>query len=295
VSDVRENNNDATARVSCWEWHGKDVASSRRLIHRGQSLVIEDSRRSAADPIGSGFADVPQIAIPYYGAFSWAVGPGYRIVDANSVLLIASDQAFVEAHPAAMIGHASAIFTPSDEFIDELASSESHARSVFAVVTRPVTDVTRLAVHRVIFDRHLAALAIEELVISILQSLFDDRKSVPERGGEAVVGRAKEALCAFGSRPISLEEVARIVGVSPIYLTQCFSRVEGIPLYRYQMRLRLSRALFELPRCGSLTELALDLGFSSHAHFTSTFRSAFGITPSVFRAEHRSRTYAAAA
>ena len=57
-------------------------------------------------------------------------------------------------------------------------------------------------------------------------------------------------------------------------------------VYKYQTRLRLSRALLELPTCASLTELALDLGFSSHSHFTTTFKAAFGISPSLFRADH---------
>jgi len=33
-----------------------------------------------------------------------------------------------------------------------------------------------------------------------------------------------------------------------------------------------------------LTEIALDLGYASHSHFTSAFRNYFGITPSRYRA-----------
>jgi AraC-like DNA-binding protein len=32
-----------------------------------------------------------------------------------------------------------------------------------------------------------------------------------------------------------------------------------------------------------LTRLALDLGYSSHSHFTASFRRAFGLTPSAAR------------
>jgi AraC-like DNA-binding protein len=46
----------------------------------------------------------------------------------------------------------------------------------------------------------------------------------------------------------------------------------------------LNRALLDLPHCDSITDLALDLGFSSHSHFTSVFRKAFGMTPSQYRA-----------
>jgi hypothetical protein len=36
------------------------------------------------------------------------------------------------------------------------------------------------------------------------------------------------------------------VGVSPVYLTQLFRQVEGLPLYRYQLQRRLARALDRL-------------------------------------------------
>ena len=49
-----------------------------------------------------------------------------------------------------------------------------------------------------------------------------------------------------------------------------------MPLYRYQLRLRLARALDLLGRYDDLTRLSLDLGFSSHSHFSSAFRQVYG-------------------
>ena len=59
--------------------------------------------------------------------------------------------------------------------------------------------------------------------------------------------------------------------------------MEGIPLHRYLTQLRLARALVELPHAADLTALALDLGFSSHSHFTARFRALFGLTPTDVR------------
>ena len=60
-------------------------------------------------------------------------------------------------------------------------------------------------------------------------------------------------------------------------------QVEAIPLYRYQLRLRLARALHLLGHYDDLTALGLDLGFSSHSHFSATFRKAYGRTPAEFQ------------
>ena len=50
------------------------------------------------------------------------------------------------------------------------------------------------------------------------------------------------------------------------------------------MQLRLTAAArIILDGCDDLTALALDLGFSSHSHFTDAFRRRFGMAPSSLR------------
>jgi AraC-like DNA-binding protein len=56
-----------------------------------------------------------------------------------------------------------------------------------------------------------------------------------------------------------------------------------MPLYRYHLRLRLARALDLLADCEDVAALALDLGFSSHSHFSAAFRQAYGHAPGEFR------------
>jgi AraC family transcriptional regulator len=104
-----------------------------------------------------------------------------------------------------------------------------------------------------------------------------------------LVGRAKTYLAANLSGPMRLERIARAAGTTPAYLTSVFRRVEGRPLHKYLVQLRLARALVELPNASDLTALACELGFSSHSHFTAVFRRTFGCTPSVFRDSMRMR------
>ena len=56
-----------------------------------------------------------------------------------------------------------------------------------------------------------------------------------------------------------------------------------MPLYRYQLQLRLSRALDAIAKYDDLSALAVELGFSSHSHFAHAFRQAFGRSPTNFR------------
>jgi AraC-like DNA-binding protein len=81
----------------------------------------------------------------------------------------------------------------------------------------------------------------------------------------------------------TLADIAALVGVSPVYLTQLFRQIEGLPLYRYQLQRRLARALDRLGERVDLTELALDLGFSSYGHFSDAFKRSYGLTPLQFQ------------
>jgi AraC-like DNA-binding protein len=102
-------------------------------------------------------------------------------------------------------------------------------------------------------------------------------------GRQRLVDRAKLVLSSDLARRWTLAEIAAEVRCSPVYLTQVFQQVEGLPLYRYQLRLRLARALDLLGQYDDLTTLSLDLGFSSHSHFSAAFREAYGRSPSEFR------------
>jgi AraC-like DNA-binding protein len=98
-----------------------------------------------------------------------------------------------------------------------------------------------------------------------------------------LANRVKVLLASDLSRRWTLAEIAAEIGGSPVYLTQVFQQVEGLPLYRYHLRLRLARALDQIPRYEDLSALAAELGFSSHSHFAAAFRQAYGRSPTAFK------------
>jgi AraC family transcriptional regulator len=100
---------------------------------------------------------------------------------------------------------------------------------------------------------------------------------------QRLVDRTKLVLAGDLSRRWSLAEIAAEVGVAPVYLTQVFQQVEGVPLYRYHLTLRLARALDLLAEYDDLSALGLELGFSSHSHFSAAFQRTYHRSPSSFR------------
>src|ERR1700694_298967 len=108
-------------------------------------------------------------------------------------------------------------------------------------------------------------------------------------GRRKLVDRAKLVLASDLGRRWTLAAVAADVGVSPVYLTQVFQQVEGLPLYRYQLQLRLARALDLRGAHCDLTGLALGLGFSSYSHFSGAFKRVSLQTPAEFQRSARVR------
>jgi AraC family transcriptional regulator len=82
-----------------------------------------------------------------------------------------------------------------------------------------------------------------------------------------------------------LVALAALAGMNTNQFLKWFRRHVGVTPHQYIMRKRIERAMRQLeqPYPVSLTALALQLGFNSHAHFTSVFRSQTGQTPSAYR------------
>jgi AraC-like DNA-binding protein len=83
---------------------------------------------------------------------------------------------------------------------------------------------------------------------------------------------------------LSLETLARMVGLGPAHFCTAFRQSTGLPPRRWQLRLRTERAktLLADPWL-SLTEIALACGYASSSHFATSFRRATGVSPSMYR------------
>lgn len=85
------------------------------------------------------------------------------------------------------------------------------------------------------------------------------------------------------ANPPPLELIGKSVGCSPFYLSRTFSKETGqtIPQYLRQLRLEKAAALL---RSGeyNVTEVALEVGYSSLSHFSQAFHQHFGCCPGLY-------------
>jgi Transcriptional regulator containing an amidase domain and an AraC-type DNA-binding HTH domain len=144
-----------------------------------------------------------------------------------------------------------------------------------------------------ITSRHLIdTLRIEETILELLarvvRSSYSDcaprpPAEVSSRQRDAI-HHAETLLSGNPAERVTLQGVASRVSLSPYHLCRLFRQVTGVKLHQYRLRFRLRAALSEvMDSHRPLTDIALEAGFSSHSHFTDSFRSEFGATPSQMR------------
>jgi AraC-like DNA-binding protein len=104
-----------------------------------------------------------------------------------------------------------------------------------------------------------------------------------------LVDRAKAHIAARVTARVTLADLCAELGCSPFHLCRTFRAVEGLTVteYRHQLRLRAAVDRLLSTPINGLTALALELGYSSHSHFTLAFRQTFAITPSQLLADVR--------
>ena len=100
-----------------------------------------------------------------------------------------------------------------------------------------------------------------------------------------LVEAAKEYIGLHFRQTIQLEDLSAAVNSSVFHLCRVFRKLTGLTIHSFILQMRLRSTLQEVidPKNPSLTDVALDFGFSSHSHFTNSFRSLFGVSPSRLR------------
>jgi AraC-like DNA-binding protein len=96
--------------------------------------------------------------------------------------------------------------------------------------------------------------------------------------------RARDAMDRAYAEPLDVRAVAAVAHVSEAHFIRTFRAVFGETPHRYLQRRRVERSMFLLRETDrSVTDICLDVGFTSLGTFSRTFREIVGLSPSQFR------------
>lgn len=123
-----------------------------------------------------------------------------------------------------------------------------------------------------------------------------------ERSSSANENRQKDLMDKFNtvfdyldrhfSEDLTLEKVADVAGFSKFHFSRLFKQCSGYNFYDYLCFKRIKSAEMLLLKPGiSITEVALQSGFSSLSTFNRTFKKLKGCTPSEYRSLYSSQMH----
>jgi len=96
--------------------------------------------------------------------------------------------------------------------------------------------------------------------------------------------RARDAMDRAYADPLDVPTLARIALLSPAHFIREFRAAFGETPHRYLQRRRVERAMFLLRATDRpVTEICLDVGFTSLGTFSRTFRDIVGEPPTAYR------------
>jgi AraC-like DNA-binding protein len=218
------------------------------------------------------------------------------VADRNLVTFYEPDQAYTRS-PVSPRGDRGHWFAIAPAVLEELlhgAGCRPRGRRLlpFGAAAGDLESYRRqsLLVRRLTAGDAVTDLELEEEVLALAHRVLGGARRQaagrrePTAGRVSLARRARWLLAERWMEPQPLAEIAAALGCSPFHLCRVFRAVTGTSLHAHREQLRLRRALLEIPRRrGDLAALALELGYSSHSHFTAAFRRAVGVPPSRWR------------
>ncbi len=283
------------------------ISPAFRRLYNSPILSVSDYRCNAHEggPEGEEQSENNSIVLMRYGSFVKHFGKRRVTADVNQAVFFSKNTIYRISHPSDC-GDRGTFFLVAPQILNDIVREldptiDEHPDQPFAFVTSPC-DTQLFWRHRELVQRleraaeesleHLwADVAVLQWVADVLESAFEkhdkptkSRRTSTKNDHAEKTEAAKAFLASRMSEQVMLTEVAREVAASPFNFARIFQQQAGLPVHRYLTLLRLRASLERLSDGeNDLTDLALDLGFSSHSHFTDVFRREFGQTPSEVR------------
>ena len=83
---------------------------------------------------------------------------------------------------------------------------------------------------------------------------------------------------------ITLEQMAKLIYLSPAHFSRVFHKEMGEPFNAYLNRIRIEKSKELLAHDGlRLTDIAFAVGFEDQSYFTKVFKRFVGVTPNFYR------------
>lgn len=135
------------------------------------------------------------------------------------------------------------------------------------------------------FSPSLMSCYLSELLMLLMRhSVMNEEEPELINAKEADIMQAAKYIYKNFQQPLTLEEVSGISNLSPTYFSKKFKATTGMGFKEYLNYIRLKHAAAALlTTSGSITDIALEYGFSDSNYFKDLFKKEYGRSPREYR------------
>lgn len=256
-------------------------------------LFAGESQTKPAHMIGPKVYDFYLMHHVLSGSGSFSYEGGHRMVSAGQSFIV---------HPEQLISYASSESDPwryrwiafEGSHAGELASGAGLSKQ------NPIIDTGQNPRVNVLFNSiarsfrlggptaHLRAAGYLYLLFAEFGSVLSgDEAAAANRGsdGAALIQQVIRYLSTQYAEPVSIEDMADMLGYNRAYLSRLFKQQTGITPVTFLLKLRIDKAHLLLRERLELTieQVAASVGFQDPLYFSKQFRRFYGQSPTAYR------------
>jgi AraC-like DNA-binding protein len=237
------------------------------------------------------------IAIVTSGTFTYRTTQGTAVLAPGAALLGNHGHCFECGHEHG-IGDRCLSFRFSPDFVESVVSELPGARPLAFTLPNlpPLPELIPVVADAAAARVGSGEACFEELALSLVAKVGIALSGIsqsaqarqftrhPSHRDQRRVTEALRRIEAQCDQPLSLQQLATEVAMSPYHFLRTFRAVAGMAPHQFLLHMRLQRAAVRL-RCSSdtISAIALEAGFSDLSTFNRRFRRLLGASPGTYR------------
>jgi AraC family transcriptional regulator len=270
-----------------------DEATPKRALAAGDGWSVHEivCRAGPSDRPFEERHDGFSVSAVLEGSFTYRSDAGLSLLYPGALLLGNHGLCFECGHEHGVGDRCVSLNVREDQFGEIAAGVTSTSRFCFPAPSVPSPKALPVVAHMEALSSAASSLRREVLALGLIERVImgmtgDRRTAAAPTGRET--RRVVEAIRLVESdagRPLELKEMAAVAGMSKYHFLRVFRRLTGVTPHQYLISARLRRAALALASSRRpVIAIALEAGFGDLSTFNKTFRAAFGLTPTQYRA-----------
>ncbi len=232
------------------------------------------------------------VAAVIQGSFTYRSDTGHGFLYPGALLLGNDGSCFECGHAHGIGDRCISLNVREEQFSEIAATATSTSRFRFSAPSLPPSpEALPIIAHMEALPCAPSSLRSDELALRIVERVIAAMTGDPHVPAAPTGRETRRVVDAIrlvesdAARPLELKEMAAVAGMSKYHFLRVFRRLTGMTPHRYLISARLRRAALALASSRRpVIAVALDAGFGDLSTFNKTFRAAFGLTPTQYRA-----------